>query len=256
MFEQSILARASSAKRLWTASLGVSGQVLLVAAMVVAPMLYPEAMPRAAFTLLVPHAPPGRPRQDKEAARQHHETRPVRPFRIDDGLVHRPRFIPVDVPQINDGPVAINAGPWVPGGLEGPGVQGGDPLIRDLFNARPEIEQMPRPTLHPVEPRRAEPAPVPLLKVGGIVKDPVLVHRVDPRYPDIARRAGVSGMVRLTGIIGTDGRIRGLTVQSGNPLLIQAAVDAVRQWVYQPTLLNGHPVEVIDEIVVTFTLNR
>jgi protein TonB len=72
----------------------------------------------------------------------------------------------------------------------------------------------------------------------------------------LAKLTRVFGTVHLTGIIATDGTIRDLRVESGPPLLIQATIEAVRQWVYQPTLLTGKPVEVITAINVTFTLTQ
>jgi protein TonB len=79
---------------------------------------------------------------------------------------------------------------------------------------------------------------------------------VEPRYPQPAIMARISGPVQLEGIIGTDGRIRDLHALSGNPVLVPAALEAVRQWVYEPTLLNGKPVEVIAPITVIFRLTR
>src|SRR5262249_38066466 len=81
-----------------------------------------------------------------------------------------------------------------------------------------------------------------------------IVHRVEPAYPVLARQARISGTVQLTGVIGIDGHIRELQVISGHPLLTKAALDAVPEWVYEPTLLNGEPVEVIAPITVTFRL--
>jgi protein TonB len=65
----------------------------------------------------------------------------------------------------------------------------------------------------------------------------------------------ISGAVELTGVIGVDGHIRELQIVHGHPLLARAALDAVRQWVYEPTLLDGEPVEVIAPITVNFRLN-
>jgi periplasmic protein TonB len=81
-----------------------------------------------------------------------------------------------------------------------------------------------------------------------------IINRVLPIYPELARKARVSGTVRLLGVIGRDGRVERLQVVSGHPLLVPAAVDAVRQWTYRPTLLNGDPVEVMAPIEVNFTL--
>jgi protein TonB len=82
-----------------------------------------------------------------------------------------------------------------------------------------------------------------------------LLHRVEPVYPPLARQTRISGTVELTGVVGTNGRIRELRVVSGHPFLAAAALEAVRQWVYEPTLLNGEPVEVIAPITVNFRLN-
>jgi len=81
------------------------------------------------------------------------------------------------------------------------------------------------------------------------------MNRVQPQYPPLARQARVSGTVKLHAIIAKDGTVQELQVISGHPLLIQAALDAVRQWRYRPTLLNTEPVEVDTTIDVIFTLN-
>jgi protein TonB len=79
-----------------------------------------------------------------------------------------------------------------------------------------------------------------------------VVKRVSPVYPAIAQRANAAGTVRLTAIVGTDGKVKRVVVNSGNPLLQQAAADAVKQWVYNPTLLNGKPVESEVEVSLEF----
>lgn len=83
-----------------------------------------------------------------------------------------------------------------------------------------------------------------------------LIRKVTPRYPPIAIAARISGVVRLIGIIGKDGTIRNVQLVSGHPLLARAAMEAVAQWIYKPTLLNGKPVEVIAPIEVSFTLGQ
>jgi periplasmic protein TonB len=94
------------------------------------------------------------------------------------------------------------------------------------------------------------------LRVGGNVQAARLVNKVTPIYPPLARQTRISGIVRLHAIISKDGAIKELEVVSGHPLLQQAALDAVRQWRYQPTLLNGDPVEVDTTIDVIFSLNQ
>ena len=94
------------------------------------------------------------------------------------------------------------------------------------------------------------------IRVGGNVQAARIVNRVQPVYPPLARQTRISGTVRLHAIISRDGTIQQLEVISGHPLLQQAALDAVRQWRYQPTLLNGEPVEVDTTIDVIFSLNQ
>jgi TonB family protein len=92
------------------------------------------------------------------------------------------------------------------------------------------------------------------LRVGGNLQSAKLISKPVPRYPAEAKQARIQGVVKLFAVIGRDGAVENLTVISGDPLLATAAMDAVKQWVYQPTLLNGNPVEVETEIDVNFTL--
>ena len=83
-----------------------------------------------------------------------------------------------------------------------------------------------------------------------------LLVKVNPGYPPLAKQAGVEGTVGLLATIAPDGAVKQLEAQSGHPLLIPAAMEAVKQWVYKPTLLNGQPVEVSTRIDVNFTLAK
>jgi protein TonB len=83
-----------------------------------------------------------------------------------------------------------------------------------------------------------------------------LIKQVLPVYPPLARAARVYGVVHLIGIIARDGTIRNLELVSGHPLLTRAAIEAVQQWIYKPTLLSGEPMEVICPIDVNFTLGQ
>ncbi len=89
---------------------------------------------------------------------------------------------------------------------------------------------------------------------GNWIPEWKLVQKVEPVYPLLARQARIQGVVRFTAIIGKDGRIRNLHLVRGHPLLVPAATEAVRQWVYRPTLLNREPVEVVTQIDVPFVL--
>jgi protein TonB len=164
---------------------------------------------------------------------------------MDAGKLVAPKVIPKDVKIIKEeaepdmSSVGMTGG--VPGGVAGGsmgGVLGG--VIGGMGGAPP-----------PPKPKLTGP-----LKVGGNVQAARILNRVQPLYPPLARQTRISGTVRLHAIISKDGSIQQLEVISGHPLLQQAALDAVRQWRYQPTLLNGEPVEVDTTIDVIFSLNQ
>ena len=92
------------------------------------------------------------------------------------------------------------------------------------------------------------------IRVGGAIRQPSMVSKVEPVYPPLAKQANIQGVVILELVIDTDGSVKEGRVLRSIPLLDQAALDAVVQWRYQPTLLNGAPVEVIATVTVNFTL--
>jgi TonB family protein len=94
------------------------------------------------------------------------------------------------------------------------------------------------------------------IRVGGNVESANLVRKVEPVYPPLAKQARVQGTVRFMVIIGKDGQVLNIQLISGHPLLVAAAEEAVKQWVYKPTLLNGQPVEVVTTVDVNFTLSE
>ena len=89
-----------------------------------------------------------------------------------------------------------------------------------------------------------------------MVQQANLITKVDPIYPPLAMQARISGEVRFTVIIGKDGNLLNIQLVSGHPLLVAAAQDAVKQYVYRPTLLNGKPVEVVTQVDVNFVLGN
>lgn len=92
------------------------------------------------------------------------------------------------------------------------------------------------------------------LRIGAGVLEKKLIHRVEPQYPPVAQQARVQGTVRLDVLIGTDGTVREIQVVSGHPLLVPAALEAVRQWRYAPVLVNNQPAEVLSQVEVPFSL--
>ena len=92
--------------------------------------------------------------------------------------------------------------------------------------------------------------------VQGHIDPAMLIHRVEPVYPTLARQIGRAGKVELRAIIATDGTIQSLQVISGDPFFYQSALEAVRQWRYRPTVLNGEPVEIDTFITVIYNIDR
>jgi TonB family protein len=125
----------------------------------------------------------------------------------------------------------------------------------DAKKAQAEVQLAAPPPPPPPQPSVASVAPQ-RIRVGARVQEANLIRKVDPVYPPLALQARIQGTVRFTVIIGRDGRIQNLQLVSGHPLLVEAAREAVNQWEYRPTLLNGSRVEVVTQVDVNFTLSQ
>ena len=256
MFEQSTLPSGPASKRLWATCLGITGEALLVGFAILAPMLWPQVLPRTSLiTSLLPPVPQPPPKAAAERPRT--TSASYRPTHRLNGAIYAPVSYPDKPAIIVDPPTPAEPGTGVVGGVER-GVQGGveGGILDTILKAG--APPMPRPRV--VEPPHttvsaAPPAEIKRIKVSSGVIMAQIVHRVEPLYPALARQARVTGVVELVGVIGTDGHMKELRVVSGHPLLARSALDAVSQWIYRPTLLNSEPVEVIAPITVTFRLN-
>jgi periplasmic protein TonB len=254
MFEQSTIAPAQRSKRLWTTCVGFGGQAMLVGFAFLAPMLWPQILPHTTLTgvLLTPGPPPGPPPAGQPMVRP--RTAQRRPMQFNKDAFTAPASIPAHVAIINDPAPEVSQGPGVPGGVPGgsnKGAAGG--ILNEILaagDAPPRPVEQPRVTIVPTPPAAPQ-----RVRMGGNVKGGRLLHRVEPQYPPIARQMRISGTVVIEGVVGVDGRIRELRIVEGHPMLVKAALEAVRQWIYEPMTLNGDPVEVIAPITVTFRLN-
>jgi len=250
MFEQVVVARP--ARRVWSTCAGMSAQLLLLTALALLPVMRPDILPRA--QLLVNLVAPGPPVRQEPANRPQPAAPHVVPththtiFTINDP-VRLPTTVPIHAITIEDPPAADSAP--CSGCIPGPAGPANN-LVNQILSFRPVVPLRPPP-------RVASEKPQPTPQIRLLASDVRLGHpiyRVEPKYPPLAIAAHISGQVDLEGIIATDGHIRSLHALSGNPLLVPAALDAVRQWVYEPTLLNEKPVEVIAPITVIFRLDR
>lgn len=254
MFEQSMIPKGN--RKPWTLGLAVLGQLFAVGLMILIPLVYVDALPTTDLvTMLVAPPPPPPPPPPPAAASARPRAVPVvRHFDLN-ALV-APKTIPKQVMAIQDAPAATPAigAPGVAGGVPG-GVPGGQlgGVLGSVLSAVPQ----PTPPPPPPAPAKAPEAPAETPKVihiGGNVQEAKLLEGPHPNYPPIAREVRVQGTVLLHAIIGADGKVENLSVVSGNPLLTDAAVNAVKHWVYKPTYLNGKAVQVETEIAVHFQL--
>ena len=249
MFEQALLEAAGRTNKGWTVLVSSGMQIGLVAALSVIPLLNTDLLPRTTLQMMLvapsPPPPPPAPAMQRVPL-----TRPVARRQFDGLHLSVPARIPDKIAVLvsEDLPPVAGNGSGVPGGLEN-GVPGG---MNSMAPRLPEVPPVLLTTAKPVE----TVAPIPRIAVGGRVQDALIIHKVIPVYPPLARQARLSGSVRFTAIIARDGTIQNLTLVSGNPMLVTAAMDAVRQWRYRPTLLNGDPIEVIAPIEVIFILNQ
>jgi protein TonB len=142
---------------------------------------------------------------------------------------------------------------WVHSGIGSERGDGPSDFLRSLLTA---ATHAPAPPVK-VEPRPDPPKPpaAPIVVSKGVQEAMILVKTI-PVYPAIAMKARIEGVVHLTALISREGTVTQLKVISGHPILIPAAIDAVRQWRYRPTLLSGVPTEVVTQVDVRFTLTR
>ena len=254
MFEQSILRSATKTRRAWTVMVSFASQTILIGIGILMPLVAFDKLPQARLTppLLAPPPPPPGP----SASLKKHSVQVVDvKWQYRKGQLIAFHSMPPRAAQVTDPPdLEQETGPVCVGcPIGGVGPRGGTqgvPFGLGLAEPPPPPPPPPRREQKPVE---KPPDPV---RIGGQVMMAKLVHQVTPVYPPLARQTRVAGMVQLQAVIGRDGRIQDLQVVGGHPLLIAAAVEAVRQWVYQPTTLNGTPVEVLTTINVTFTLSH
>ena len=217
----------------WSVILSAIVQVSVLLVLILIPLIYTQALPKAMLaTLLVapPPPPPPPPPPVKEIIK------PVARL-IQSGKLMQPRAIPKDVAVFKEAelpPDVVNNTnqSGVFGGIPGQGIMAGN-----------------GPALTP--PKPAAPARI---KQGGEVTAASIITQTRPAYPPLARQARIQGTVVLHAIIDKEGKVAQLEVVSGHPLLVQSAIEAVKQWRYKPTQLNGDPVEVDTTIQVTFTM--
>jgi periplasmic protein TonB len=244
MFEEMVISNPKNKKTNTPVTVLVSTllQVGFLTILILIPLIYTEALPKTLMSSILLAPPPPPPPPPPPAAVQVVKIKPVAHL-MEAGKLVAPKAIPRDVKIIKEEEMPPDMGTGMVGGVPG-GVAGGSMggVIGGVIGGA--VSTAPPPP-KAVQTRQ---------RVGGAVQAAKLVNKVQPIYPPLARQTRISGTVKLHAIIGKNGAVEQLQVVSGHPLLVQSALDAVKQWRYQPTLLNGDPVEVDTEIDVIFSL--
>ena len=213
-------------KQKYTVLVSIGAHSLIIAAAIIVPVVATDSfvLPTRFATMVFPTTPPvpPSPPPPKGATREQPSV--------------TKSMAPVIAPQqiISESSIQMTTAPVV--GFDSAGlVRGDDDLAPPAVPAAPVRDQVPLP-------------------VGGNIKRPVKVRDAAPIYPSVARAAHVEGLVIVEATIGSDGKVQNARILRSNPLLDAAALDAVRQWEYSPTQLNGTPIAVVMTVIVNFRL--
>ena len=219
---------------------------LVIGVMLVLPLVFTENLPKAQLLTFLVAPPPPPPPPPPAAAAVQRIVRQIQTDVLSTGQLRTPSRIPQKVQMIKEeeAPPPMPATGGVVGGVPG-GIPGGQlgGVIGGIVSSTSNLAMVPKltPTVQRV-------------RISQGVTKGLLVHRVEPAYPTLAKAARVQGEVVLKAVIDVNGSIQNLQLVSGHPMLVPAAITAVQQWRYKPYLLNGQPVEVETTITVIFSL--
>jgi len=241
MFEQTFVQGAAEVRKPWTLAASFTGQLMIVGIVFLIPLMQTARIafspPVILYTTPRPVPPPVKVEVRTNAQAVASIVRAVFRPPVFTAPIHIPTKIVTmggeDVPEIA-----------LTGSTQFVGTDVGLPFAATIESAKPAA------AAEPVKPKPTS------IHASSTLSQAMLIHQVKPPYPPLARAARVSGTVRLAAVIARDGTIQHLQLVSGPPLLVKAALEAVQQWRYKPTLLGGEPVEVITEILVNFNLSN
>jgi protein TonB len=232
-------------RRTFSAILSFIVQCMVVGVLLIVPLMFTDVLPQQQLLtfLMAPPPPPPPPPAASEAV-----AKVVRRVESDilNGQLRTPSKIPQSVQMIREDETPPDLSGGVPGGVPG-GIPGGQVggVIGGILNS----------SSNSAVPKLAQSAPK-RIRVSQGVTEGRMIQRIEPKYPTLALAARIQGQVVLSAIIDKNGEIQNLTLVSGHPMLVPAAIAAVKQWRYRPFLLNGEPVEVETTINVNFQLNH
>jgi protein TonB len=244
LLESSVFERRRS--RL-AAALSFVFQCFIIGILLIVPLMFTDALPREQLLTFLEAPPPPPPPPAAAAAAA---ARVVRHIESDilNGRLRAPSKIPQAVQMIREDETPPDlSGGGVPGGVPG-GIPGGQigGVLGGILSSSPKVVAVPK-LATPTAPKR--------IRVSQGVTEGRLILKIEPKYPIIALTARIQGQVVLNAVISKTGEIQDLVLVRGHPMLVPAAIAAVKQWRYRPFLLNGEPVEVETTINVNFEIN-
>jgi len=221
---------------------------LAIGMMLLMPLVFTESLPKAQLLTFLVAPPPPPPPPPPAVEQVQRVVRQIQTDLMNSGQLRTPSKIPQKVQMIHEEeapPPMPATGAGVIGGIGGvPGGQIGG-VIGSIVNSTSSLAAVPK--FVPPTPQR--------VRISQGVTKGLLIQKIEPPYPPLARAARVQGEVVLSALIDSNGQITNLQLISGHPMLVPAAISAVKQWRYKPYLLNGQPVEVETTITVIFSLS-
>ncbi len=242
MFSQTFVDGTRRTRKPYAVALSLLLQIAVVGLLILVPLLYTQTLPDAQLkSMLMAPLPPPAPK-----LRTVVEVKPAVVRALSGTRLVAPTAIPKRINMVVAAPAALDLGSVTT--VSGTG-ENGNPL---LFGSTGSSNPSPPPFIPTAKPKAAA-GPV---RVGGVVAEANILHRVQPLYPPLAKSARVQGSVEFTALISKNGRVENLQLVRGHPLLVNAAREAILQWLYRPTMLNGEPVDVLTSISVNFKLTE
>jgi protein TonB len=249
LFSDSLLRyEGQKGRQTFATAISFALQCLTIGILLLLPLYYTQELPKSQLLtfLVAPPPPPPPPPAAEQVSRIMKE---IQSDLLAGGQLRTPTRIPQKVQMIKeeDAPPPMPGAGGVVGGVPG-GIPGGQlgGVIGGIVSSTSNLASVPK--FQPVVPQR--------IRISQGVTAGLLVHRIQPPYPVLARSARIQGEVILRAVIDKDGNITDLQLVTGHPMLVPAAIAAVREWRYRPYLLNGQPVEVETTITVNFLLSN
>lgn len=240
--------RVKSSSKVLDLLVALSFHAIVIGIPILAGLMFTSTLnPKEFATMLLVAPPPPPPPPPPAAAPIVRTQAPKRVF-MSEGKLLAPTVVPKDIAMIKEAPIEPDALGGVAGGVPGgvPGGQMGGVIGGVLGGIPGTVKPLVAPAAHSKAP----------VRVGGRVRRPQVIRQITPRYPALARDAHISGEVVIDAVLDEHGNVTEMKVLSGPPLFYSAALEALREWKYEPTYLNDEPISVQLLVTITFRLSQ